>query len=419
MALESKSDVKVSCPGDRGWRHRAGPSAIISYRKNYRPDLFALTTRHLYIHIPFCSSRCGYCDFFSQSGKLELAPAYVGALLAEMEASLPEGTAPAGLQAAGSRGLETVYIGGGTPTLLGADLLAVVLETALRRCGDEPEITVEANPSTLTPELAAGLAAAGVNRVSLGAQSFDPGLRRNLGREGPARAIAEAVKELRRAGIGSIGLDLMFSIPGQTAAGLESDLDRALALEPDHLSCYELTVKEGSAFQRRWLGELEAAAARGRGFYELAVDRLEGAGYRWYETSNFSLPGKECRHNLAYWDGSDYLGLGAGAWSTVGTVRWRNSESLEGYIEAAAGGGWEGLREIERLDPRGKISEKLLLGLRRDRGVERGAVAAVLDSRQEKGLLRNGFLVNEGGRICLTRQGRFVANEVCARLLRD
>ena len=377
-----------------------------------------LKIRHLYIHFPFCSSRCGYCDFFSQAGRLELAPAYAEAVRAEMESACPR-EAGAGMEPGAHGGaLDTVYLGGGTPSLLGADLLAPVLSSALDRCAVGAEVTVEANPSTVTAELAAGLAEAGLNRVSLGAQSFDSVLRRNLGRAGAAEAIATAVGNLRRAGIGNIGLDLMFSIPGQTAADLERDLDLALALEPEHLSCYELTVKKGSDFQRRWRKELKRAAGKGRDFYELTVDRLQGAGYRWYETSNFALPGKECRHNLAYWGGADHVGLGAGAWSTVGELRWRNIESLESYVEDDAGD-WQAIRETEHLDPLQKVAERLLLGLRRDRGVDRGAVEAVLDKRQEKGLLRNGFLVNEGGRICLTRQGRFVANEVCARLLRD
>jgi oxygen-independent coproporphyrinogen-3 oxidase len=376
--------------------------------------------KHLYIHFPFCSSRCGYCDFYSQAGGLDLAPPYVEALLAELAAF---GDGAAVLQRGFTDGdfpdLETVYVGGGTPTLAGPGLLAKLLAAVRGCCREGVEVTVEANPSTVTPSLAAGLAAAGVTRVSLGAQSFSERLRRNLGRAGPVVAIAEAVAALRQAGFENIGLDLMFSIPGQTAADLAHDLDQALALAPEHISCYELTVKPGSDYMRRWQRELEAVAEEGHVFYEIVVETLERAGYRWYETSNFALPGKECRHNLAYWDGADFIGAGAGAWSSVGRRRWRNTRDIDTYIEAAARGDWESLRDRENLNQQQRLAELLLLGLRRDRGVDRGVVAGAIDTGQENILLRNGFLINEGGRIWLTRPGRFVANEVCARLLRD
>jgi len=363
--------------------------------------------RHLYIHIPFCASRCGYCDFFSTAGKMELAPAYMDALMVELG------------ECRGAIELDTVYVGGGTPTVLGVELIERLLSEVQSRCRPGAELTVEANPSTMTPGMAAMLAGAGVNRVSLGAQSFNPGLRRNLGRSGPASSIGEAVAMLRQAGIGNIGLDLMFSIPGQTEADLTEDLDQALGLEPEHISCYELTVKPGSDYELRWQRQLEQQAERGAAFYELVAGRLEAAGYRWYETSNFALPGRECRHNLAYWDGRDFLGIGAGAWSSIGSRRWRNAEDIEAYIEAAHGHDFEGLRRREELEPGQRLAERLLLGLRRDTGVERSLIAEAVDGAQEKLLLVNGYLVNEGGRISLTRRGRFVANEVCARLLRD
>ncbi|MDO8736516.1 MAG: radical SAM family heme chaperone HemW [Thermoleophilia bacterium] len=364
--------------------------------------------KHLYIHFPFCESRCDYCDFFSRAGGLEQAPAYVEAVLAEIEAEVPDST-----------GLETVYLGGGTPTLLGGELLSEVMAVVLGRCGPGAEITVEANPSTVSRELAESLAEAGVNRVSLGAQSFNPALRRNLGRRGPVESIGDAIAAFRAAGFENIGLDLMFGIPGQDRAALVKDLENALALGPAHVSCYELTVKEGSSFQQRWRRELDVAARAGREFYEVVIDTLEGAGFRWYETSNFARPGFECRHNLAYWRGEDFIGLGAGAWSSVGARRWHNVEDLGLYLKHASCGDWRALREYEELPREVRIAESLMLGLRCDVGVARCNVAGAIDVEQEKLLLRNGFLLNEGGRICLTRQGRFVANEVCARLLRD
>ncbi|MBI5870693.1 MAG: radical SAM family heme chaperone HemW [Actinobacteria bacterium] len=383
---------------------------------------------HLYVHLPFCESRCDYCDFFSQAGGLELAPAYVEAILSELDQGLypgenlewTSGLEPVSTGRSGiSAGLETVYLGGGTPTMLGGELLEKILAAVAGYCLPSAEITVEANPSTVSRELAESLAEAGVNRVSLGAQSFTPELRRNLGRRGEAAMIAEAVAAFRASGIDNIGLDLMFGIPGQDRAALEFDLESVLALEPAHVSCYELTVKEGSRFQRRWLRGLQVAARYGREFYEMVAGTLEGAGFRWYETSNFARPGYECRHNLAYWQGDDFIGLGAGAWSTVEGRRWHNVEDLAVYLDCASRGDWEAARTREELSSEVLDSERMMLGLRRDVGVERAAVAGAIDTDQEKLLLRNGFLVNEGGRISLTRQGRFVANEVCARLLRD
>lgn len=393
---------------------------------------------HLYIHIPFCRSRCGYCDFYSETAAEGLMEPYVDALLSELEES-------AGLTGE----LETVYLGGGTPTLLGAGLVQRLLEGVRERArvAAGAEVTVEANPGTVTPELAAGLLAAGVNRVSLGVQSFEPGLRANLGRAGEADAVARAVAALRSAGLGNVGLDMIFGIPGQSAVALARDLEAVLSLAPEHISYYELTVKEGTAFARRWADELEKMETSGRSaeFYEQVAGTLEAAGYRWYETSNYARPGFECRHNLAYWQGADYLGLGAGAWSTVGMSRWRNAEGLSAYIAAAGPGaaaeapgaagpgaaagtldaakpgqataGRASVRAGEILSRAQKTRERLLLGLRREAGVSLPEVAGAVDPEQLKYLQQCGFLQSDGDRISLTRAGRFVANEVCARLL--
>lgn len=369
--------------------------------------------KHLYIHFPFCESRCDYCDFYSQAGGLELAPAYVESLQVELETEVPCVEGGAG------GGLETVFLGGGTPTLLGGTLLTDVMAAVSRRCRPGAEITVEANPSTVTRELAESLAKAGVNRVSLGAQSFNAVLRSNLGRTGTVEMIADAVAAFRGAGFENVGLDLMFGIPGQDKADLDNDLKSVLALGPEHVSCYELTVREDSLFQRRWKVELEVAARSGREYYETVVETLEAAGFRWYETSNFSRPGYECRHNLAYWGGEDFIGLGAGAWSSVGSRRWHNIDDLGVYMDKASRGDWEAVRGYEELSIDQRLVERLMLGLRRDTGVARSAIEDVIDAGQEKNLLLNGFIANEGGRIYLTRRGRFVANEVCARFLRD
>jgi oxygen-independent coproporphyrinogen-3 oxidase len=361
---------------------------------------------HLYIHIPFCERRCSYCDFYSQAGVLGRSSDYIDALLKEADSF-------------GDRlsGIETVYLGGGTPTLLDGALLARLLAGLDDRLKDGAEITIEANPSTIYASKAERLLDCGVNRVSLGIQSCDERLLENLGRKGRSRVAEEAVRELRAAGFENISLDMIFGIPTQTYDQLNRDLESVLMLAPKHISYYELSAKDGSEYRRKWARELEIMRKNGADFYELVVNTLELAGFVWYETSSFALPGRECRHNLAYWDGSDFVGLGAGAWSTMGLKRWRNAEDLDLYIEGAPGPA--GSRLMEELSVSEKKSELLFLGLRRDSGAPRSPVAEVINREAEKSLLENGFLINEGGKIKLTRPGRMVANDVCARLLQE
>jgi len=360
---------------------------------------------HLYVHVPFCRTRCDYCDFFSTTASLGLAPDYVDAVIAEADSH------------GGRIGrLETLYFGGGTPTLLDAGLLDRLLRPLVEEAGPAAEVTMEANPETVDAGKARAMAAAGVNRVSLGAQSFQESLRRNLGRSGRIEAIGEAVSDLRSAGIDNVGIDLIFGIPGQEPGDLAADLEAALDLSPAHISCYELTVGEGSRYWKRWRSGLEALQGQGHRFYRTAVDTLEGAGYRWYETSNYALPGRRCRHNLAYWRGHDYIGLGAGAWSTVGKERWRNQEDIRRYIHQA--GGVDGRIGMEVLSGRQKAVELLILGLRTDEGVALERVEEHLDMPALERLKRSGHLSILDGRVLLTRKGRFVANELCASILR-
>ena len=199
------------------------------------------------------------------------------------------------------------------------------------------EVTVEANPETVTPELAAGLRAAGVNRVSLGAQSFQPALLEVLERRAGPAAVRRAFATLRDAGFDNLSLDLLYGIPGQTEDDLEADLAEALALGPEHISYYELEAKPGTRFTHAHGDELERQADAMESYFERVVETLVGAGYRWYETANFCRSGREARHNLGYWLGRDYLGVGIGAVSTVGGRRWRNAPQLAAYVAALAG----------------------------------------------------------------------------------
>ena len=238
--------------------------------------------RHLYVHLPFCAHRCGYCDFVTVVGREELHARYVDAVLAELELD-------GGLLA---RSLETVFLGGGTPTFTDGRELRRLLESL----PPAEEVTVEANPETVTPALARLLHESGVTRVSLGAQSFQPGLLRVLERQAGPDVVRRAFYHLRDASFDNISLDLLHGIPGQSAAALDLDIDEALALAPEHISYYELEAKPGTRFTHAHGAELARQAEAMEGYYELVIERLTAAGYRWYETANFCLaPGPgEC-----------------------------------------------------------------------------------------------------------------------------
>jgi len=355
--------------------------------------------RHLYVHLPFCSSRCGYCDFVTVVGRSDEHEGYVDALLRELDVERPLLADP----------LESVYLGGGTPTLIEP----AALERLLTALPNREELTVEANPETVTPELAALLARAGVDRVSVGAQSFQPHLLRMLDRQAQPEHVRRAVATLRAAGIDNCSLDLIYGIPGQSRDDLARDLVEALALEPEHISAYELEAKPGTRFTHARGAELERQAEAMEGYFELVVATLRGAGYRWYETANFCRDGKQARHNLGYWLGHDYLGIGVGAVSTVGGRRWRNSPSLRRYVTAAG----RPPRMFEELPAATRRTERLMLGLRLDRPLPLDGLAEILDDEALAGLERRGLVVADGGTIALTDRGRFVGGAVTARLL--
>lgn len=370
--------------------------------------------RHLYVHLPFCAHRCGYCDFVTVVGRRDEHAAYVDALLAEL--ALEEHVL--------AEPLETVFLGGGTPTLMEEQALARLLD-AVPRAG---ELTVEANPETVTRGLAAMLRAHGVNRVSLGAQSFRPHLLAVLERRATGDDVRRAVHALREAGFDNISLDVLYGIPGQSAADLARDLADALALAPEHVSCYELEAKPGTRFTHAYGAELVAQAEEMEGYFERVVDTLTQAGYRWYETANFcrspehDAQGRDlrARHNLAYWSGRDYLGLGIGAVSTLDGARRRNTPSIGRYL-AALSCGERPPRDTEVLDRRTKARERLLLGLRLDEPVPTAGVDDVLDRGALDRLVAGGLVEvgahGPGEELRLTRRGRFLGGGVAAELV--
>ncbi len=365
--------------------------------------------RHLYVHLPFCAHRCGYCDFVTVVGRSGQHGAYVDALLAELELERTL-LAP---------DLGTVFLGGGTPTFTEPGELRRLL-AALPAAA---EVTVEANPETVTPALAALLREGGVTRVSLGAQSFQPHLLATLERRAGPDAVRAAVSTLRGACFDNISLDLVYGIPGQSAADLERDLSEALALEPEHLSLYELEAKPGTRFTHAHGAELGRQAEAMEDYFERVVERLTAAGLRWYETANFCRSselagGRDLRaqHNLALWLGRDYLGLGIGAVSTVAGLRRRNRPSLRGYLDALRNGETPP-RELEPLDDAVRASERLLLGLRLDEPVAFAEVRAAVDVRALARLERLGLAEQRGTTLTLTRRGRFLGGGVTADLL--
>jgi putative oxygen-independent coproporphyrinogen III oxidase len=367
--------------------------------------------RHLYVHLPFCVHRCGYCDFVTVVGREGVHGLYVDAVLTELD--LERGVL--------AEPLDTVFLGGGTPTFTEAS----ELERLLAGLPPAAEVTVEANPETMTKELAWALRRAGVNRVSLGVQSFQPQLLEVLERRAGPDVVRRAFYHLRDANFDNISLDLLHGIPGQSAAALELDISEALALGPEHVSYYELEAKAGTRFAHAHGAELDRQAEAMEGYFDVVVGRLTDAGYRWYETANFCrvAEGRDLRaqHNLAYWSGRDYLGLGIGAVSTVGGERRRNSPRLSAYMASLARGEAPE-RELERLDEATRARERLMLGLRLDEGLpfpvaERSVDVSALGRLERLGLATLRADRDGPETLVLTPRGRRLGGAVTVELL--
>jgi putative oxygen-independent coproporphyrinogen III oxidase len=358
---------------------------------------------HLYVHLPFCAARCGYCAFVVDVGREDARDAYLDMLLTELER-----------ERAVLGPLETVYLGGGTPTLMGAARLSVLLARIRPLLAPGAEVSVEANPETLDAHVVDALAAGGVTRLSLGAQSSRPHLLSVLDRRSTPDDAERAVLLAREAGIPRLSIDLMLAVPGQSADDLAADLAWVTTADPDHVSWYELEFKEGSAIARGSARPPDEDMAAD--LYLQAVDGLEAAGYRWYELANFCRPGSECRHSLAYWHARDYLGIGVGAVSTLGGARRRNAPGLDRYI-AALGRGDDPPRTREDVDPDTRRRERWMLGTRLDEPLDMAWAGPPDHPEALEALVRDGFLERGDGTVRLTRRGRLLQNAVVQRIM--
>jgi oxygen-independent coproporphyrinogen-3 oxidase len=380
------------------------------------PDLPIDTPAALYVHVPYCHTKCGYCDFYSLPLAHQSTSRMAASLVAELTARLASCPHP----------VQTIFCGGGTPTVLPIDDLAALL-APLAEVVARPEViefTVEANPGTIDREKAELLRQSGVTRMSLGAQSFDPEELRALERIHRPGDVERSVAVLREAGFDDLNLDLIFGIPGQTAASWARSLEQALALEPQHIAAYGLTYEPGTP--------LEAQRDRGAvrpcdegleaELYVQLLDTLSAAGYEAYEISNFAQPGRTCRHNLLYWRNRPYIGVGPSAVGCWGRRRYRNVPDVAAYV-AAVEAGRPAVSEEETLDDAAVALEMLLMQLRTAEGLEWAdfqtrvgeAAAAALEDPVTR-LTAAGLLASSDTHVALTRAGRLVANRVLTEL---
>lgn len=353
----------------------------------------------IYVHIPFCKRRCLYCDFFSTT-MLERREEYMTAILQEIAQRKDEASEP----------IRTIYIGGGTPSTLEAADIARILETIGTQ--DAREITMELNPGDATEAYMRAIRQAGINRLSIGIQSFKDNLLSLIGRRHTAQQAIEAVRMARQAGFDNLSIDLMYALPTQTMKDWKEDIETALSLGIQHISTYGLMYEEGTALTRmRDKGELEPMDEETENaLYDYLCERLQQAGFVHYEVSNFALPGKEAMHNSAYWDHTPYIGIGAGAHSLTGRVRSWNPDDLEAYIKGVTGDGLQVTGET--LTETDLYNERIMLGLRTRKGVAKEAIQGDVQPWIDQELLQN-----QDGRIRATQQGLHILNRIIESLM--
>ena len=367
----------------------------------------------IYVHVPFCATRCGYCDFNTYTAG-ELGGATPDGWLAALRKELAQAVA-----SVGARPVDTVFVGGGTPSLLGGSGLAAVLDAVRDNFALAPdaEVTTEANPESTSREFFDEIGAAGYTRVSLGMQSAAPGVLAVLDRtHSPGRAL-QAAREALAAGFAHVSLDLIYGTPGETDDDLLTSVQAAVDAGVDHVSAYALVVEDGTAMARRVRrGEIAApdddVLARR---YRIVDERLSAAGLLWYEVSNWSRPGGQCRHNEGYWNGGQWWGAGPGAHGFVGDVRWWNVKHPRAYSELLAEGR-SAAAGFETLQPRDRHVEEVLLGIRLRDGLATGSLTDSERTRAQRAV-DDGLLTRADDRLILTDRGRLLADAVVRDLL--
>lgn len=343
----------------------------------------------IYIHIPFCASKCSYCDFYSLSGCEHLMPEYQQALLSHLEESAP------GMK---NYEIDSVYFGGGTPSFYGADRLVEIFN-ALKLGGKlrlDAEVTVECNPDSISPNALKLLRQEGVNRLSLGVQASDNDLLKLIGRRHNFQQAKKALADARQAGFENVSLDLMYGLPSQTKTDWADTLAQIVELHPEHISCYGLKLEEGTAMHKNYYGSpILPDEDEQADMYSFAAEMLERYGYKQYEISNFAAPGFESKHNLKYWNLDDYMGFGPGAHSSVGNLRYSYVRDLKAYI-SGVNRNISIVDEYNSIDPLERAVEYIMLGMRTSRGISREdyrqrcqcdwrPVGKVLEAFREKG----------------------------------
>ncbi len=387
----------------------------------------------LYFHVPFCRTKCAYCGFYSEPLNLRTAQVeeewgssqsdrlqiWLDTILYEMASYADK---------LGKTSIETIFFGGGTPSILPPSIIGLLLEKAAKyfRISSGAEISMEANPESLTRENAASYLKAGINRVSLGVQSLDDTLLPTLGRIHTSMDSLRAYNSLRAAGCSNVGLDLMWGLPGQTVTNWLSTLQEVKRLRPEHISCYGLSIEENtlfSAFDKA--GTLDLPAERDQAFmYMRGAELLEEAGFLQYEISNFARMGYACRHNVGYWEGTDYLGLGPSATSTLNGIRWTNPRSIDEWRALVAKRAFMPQKEI--LTNTERVLELVMLRLRTTRGLRVKAYTELTGRnflQDHKPLLhalaKNSLIRIRHGYVNLTRSGMLVSNSILEHLFRD
>ena len=365
----------------------------------------------LYIHIPFCKSRCIYCGFFSTT-MLDLRQQYVDALCQEMK-----------MRCQGGENISTIYLGGGTPSQLTTDQLRQILHRAYiyNKVEKDAEVTIEVNPDDVTERFANDLTQLPINRISMGVQTFDDKRLRFLHRRHTAEQVTTAVDRLRAAGIKNISIDLMYGFPGETIADCEADIAKALSLQVEHISTYCLMIEEDTQLQQMLQqGNItETEEELERQMYETIINRLEDGGYEQYELSNFARPGFHSRHNSSYWDGTPYIGIGAAAHSYDIESRSWNIADIKQYIQGMANS--KRIYEEERLDSDTRYNDAITVALRTSRGLDLQALSPkhrtyCLENAQR--YLDDGLLERtQDNHLRLTRRGLFVSDMIMSNLI--